>query len=86
MNQFAPATLIDTLRKNAEYTNLPSIGASGNYAFPAIQANFAPAVPFSECNGELKYPLHKPLNNPHICCVRGWPERHGRFWHYRGTY
>jgi hypothetical protein len=54
LNQFAPANLIDTLQKNAEYTNLPSIGMSGNYAFTAVQANFAPAVSFSECTGELK--------------------------------
>ena len=49
LKDFAPPDLVEALKKNAEYTNLPSIGVPDNFAFPGVQANPAAAVSFEEC-------------------------------------
>ncbi|TFK73104.1 hypothetical protein BDN72DRAFT_246738 [Pluteus cervinus] len=48
-DQCAPDYLKDTLKKNAELNNVPSIGVADNHCFPGMQVNFAPAIPFEDC-------------------------------------
>ena len=51
LKRVAPKDFIDKLVRNAEYTNMPSIGCYDNFAFPGVQLNIAPSVAFEDCKG-----------------------------------
>ncbi len=47
----APKEYLQQLKEHADVVNLPHIGVDENVAFPAIQANVAPAVTLAEASG-----------------------------------
>lgn len=47
----APHDYIRLLNEHAAMVNLPRVGVDDNVAFPAIQANIAPAVALHEALG-----------------------------------
>lgn len=47
----APEDYMQLLKEHADIINLPRIGINENVAFPAVQANIAPAVPLKEALG-----------------------------------
>jgi hypothetical protein len=47
----APDDYMRLLREHADAVNLPRIGIDDNVAFPAVQANVAPAVSLQEAFG-----------------------------------
>lgn len=57
----APNDYMDLLQEHANMVNLPRIGVDGNVAFPAIQANIAPAVALKEAMG-IKVQLYFYIN------------------------
>ena len=40
----APKEYMQLLEDHADMVNLPRVGVDGNIAFPAVQANIAPAI------------------------------------------
>lgn len=40
----APKDYMELLKEHADIVNLPRIGVDENVAFPAVQANIAPAI------------------------------------------
>jgi hypothetical protein len=50
----APEDYMKLLQEHADAVNLPRIGIDENVAFPAVQANIAPAVALQDAFG--KYP------------------------------
>ena len=53
----APEDYIRLLKEHADIVNLPRIGIDENVAFPAVQANVAPAVALEDALGIYKF-LH----------------------------
>ena len=51
----APKDYTQLLQQHADAVNLPRIGIDENIAFPAIQANIAPAVTLHEAFGIYCY-------------------------------
>lgn len=47
----APKDYMDLLQEHADIVNLPRIGVDENVAFPAMQANLAPAVALNDSLG-----------------------------------
>jgi hypothetical protein len=47
----APEDYMQLLQKHADAVNLPRIGIDENVAFPAVQANIAPAVALQDASG-----------------------------------
>lgn len=47
----APKDYMDLLQEHADLVNLPRIGVDENVAFPAMQANLAPAVALDDSLG-----------------------------------
>lgn len=47
----APDDYMRLLREHADAVNLPRIGIDDNVAFPAVQANVAPAVSLQDAFG-----------------------------------
>ena len=47
----APRDYMDHLKEHANIVNLPRIGVDENVAFPAVQANVAPAVALEDALG-----------------------------------
>jgi hypothetical protein len=47
----APEDYMRLLREHADAVNLPRIGVDENVAFPAVQANIAPAVTLQDAYG-----------------------------------
>jgi len=47
----APKDYMQLLLEHADMVNLPRIGVDENVAFPAVQANIAPAVALQESKG-----------------------------------
>jgi hypothetical protein len=47
----APDDYMQLLQEHAEAVNLPRIGVHDNVAFPAMQANIAPAVTMQDASG-----------------------------------
>lgn len=47
----APKDYIQLLQEHADLVNLPRVGINENIAFPAVQANVAPAVSLQEALG-----------------------------------
>ena len=47
----APKDYMDLLQEHADLVNLPRIGVDENVAFPAVQANLAPAVALDDALG-----------------------------------
>lgn len=47
----APEDYMRQLEEHADMVNLPRVGVDENVAFPAIQANIAPAVALHEASG-----------------------------------
>jgi hypothetical protein len=47
----APEDYMRLLKEHADIVNLPRIGVDENVAFPAVQANIAPAIPLKEALG-----------------------------------
>jgi hypothetical protein len=47
----APEDYMKLLQEHADAVNLPRIGIDENVAFPAVQANIAPAVAFQDAFG-----------------------------------
>jgi hypothetical protein len=47
----APEDYIQRLQEHADLVNLPRVGIDENIAFPAVQANIAPAVSLQEALG-----------------------------------
>ena len=39
------------LKEHADFVNLPQIGIDKNVAFPAVQANIAPAIALNDASG-----------------------------------
>lgn len=51
----APKDYMQHLQEHADAVNLPRIGIDENVAFPAVQANIAPAVTLQEAFGTSPY-------------------------------
>lgn len=51
----APKDYMSLLEEHAEAVNLPRIGVDQNVAFPAVQANIAPAVALQDALGILNH-------------------------------
>lgn len=49
----APEDYMQLLKEHADMVNLPRVGVDDNVAFPAVQANIAPAVALREAFGIL---------------------------------
>jgi hypothetical protein len=49
----APKDYMQLLEEHADIVNLPRIGVDDNVAFPAVQANIAPAVASDDALGIL---------------------------------
>jgi hypothetical protein len=47
----APEDYMRLLQKHADLVNLPRVGIDENVAFPAVQANIAPAVALHDALG-----------------------------------
>jgi hypothetical protein len=47
----APKDYMQLLEEHADIVNLPRVGVDENVAFPAVQANIAPAVAFDDALG-----------------------------------
>lgn len=47
----APKDYMQLLDDHADMVNLPRVGVDENVAFPAVQANVAPAVAFEDALG-----------------------------------
>ena len=47
----APKDYMQLLEDHADMVNLPRVGVDSNVAFPAVQANIAPAVAFDDSLG-----------------------------------
>jgi hypothetical protein len=47
----APNDYMQLLQEHADMVNLPRVGVDQNVAFPAVQANVAPAVAFDDALG-----------------------------------
>ena len=47
----APKEYMTQLKEHADMVNLPRIGVDDNVAFPAVQANIAPAIAFEDASG-----------------------------------
>jgi len=47
----APEDYMRLLQEHADAVNLPRIGINENIAFPAVQANIAPAVAYHDALG-----------------------------------
>ena len=47
----APEDYMRLLKEHADMVNLPRVGTDENVAFPAVQANIAPAVAWKEALG-----------------------------------
>lgn len=47
----APKEYMQLLQEHADITNLPRVGVDENVAFPAVQANVAPAVSLDDSLG-----------------------------------
>jgi hypothetical protein len=50
----APNDYMQLLQEHADMVNLPRVGVDQNVAFPAVQANVAPAVAFDDALGIKK--------------------------------
>jgi hypothetical protein len=46
----APKEYMQLLEDHADMVNLPRVGVDGNIAFPAVQANIAPAIALEEAS------------------------------------
>jgi hypothetical protein len=51
----APKDYMRLLEEHADIVNLPRVGVDENVAFPAMQANIAPAVSFEDALGIRNY-------------------------------
>jgi hypothetical protein len=51
----APKDYMDLLQEHADLVNLPRVGVDENVAFPAVQANLAPAVALEDALGIQLY-------------------------------
>jgi hypothetical protein len=51
----APQDYMELLEEHADIVNLPRIGVDENIAFPAVQANLAPAVALRDALGIQDY-------------------------------
>jgi hypothetical protein len=47
----APEDYLQLLKEHADIVNLPRIGMDENVAFPAVQANIAPAIALKDALG-----------------------------------
>jgi hypothetical protein len=61
----APKDYLQLLENHAEMVNLPRIGVHENVAFPAVQANIAPAVALQEALG-IKSQPHLSIAHLHF--------------------
>lgn len=48
----APEDYLQLLKEHADAVNLPRIGIDENVAFPAVQANIAPAISLKDALGD----------------------------------
>jgi hypothetical protein len=51
----APKDYMDLLQEHVDLVNLPRVGIDENVAFPAVQANLAPAVALEDALGIQLY-------------------------------
>lgn len=51
----APKDYMSLLKEHADVVNLPRVGVDENVAFPAVQANVAPAVALEDALGILNH-------------------------------
>jgi hypothetical protein len=51
----APNDYMQLLQEHADIVNLPRVGVDENVAFPAVQANLAPAVALDDAQGIQNY-------------------------------
>ncbi len=76
----APKEYLKQLKEHADIVNLPRIGVDENVAFPAVQANVAPAVTLEEASGTQPFIFIMLL---HIFCFdfsKGIGVLNGLFW------
>jgi len=57
----APNDYMELLKEHADVINLPRVGVDENVAFPAVQANVAPAIALKDALGayHLLYSIFK---------------------------
>ena len=83
----APVDYMQLLKEHADIINLPRIGVDENIAFPAVQANVAPAVALEDALG-INYNPHKHnffLKKTHSVRQRTGVG-YGVFWSNRRSY
>ena len=51
----APNDYLQLLEEHADMVNLPRVGVDENIAFPAVQANIAPAVSLEDASSDYPY-------------------------------
>lgn len=51
----APNDYLQLLEEHADMVNLPRVGVDENIAFPAVQANIAPAVSLEDASSNYPY-------------------------------
>ena len=51
----APNDYLQLLEEHADMVNLPRVGVEENIAFPAVQANIAPAVSLEDASSNYPY-------------------------------
>jgi len=66
----APEDYMQLLKEHADIVNLPRIGTDENVAFPAVQANIAPAVALKDALGIYNPPY---LMLVYSCYLREGP-------------
>lgn len=64
----APVDYMQLLKEHADMVNLPRIGVDENVAFPAVQANIAPAVALEDALGISYFTFNTFLKYSY--CVR----------------
>ena len=82
----APIDYLQLLEEHANMVNLPCIGVNENFAFPAVQANIAPAVALHDALGNQPtiFILHA---NKLYYYFRDWSRKlDGVFWPFSRTH
>lgn len=83
----APKDYIQLLEEHADMVNLPRIGVNENFAFPAVQANIAPAVALQDALGIERWSLLILALTFFYYHFRDWSRKlNGLFWPFSRTH
>jgi len=68
MDLGAPKDYMQLLKEHADIVNLPRVGVDQNVAFPAVQANVAPAVALDDSLG-IQHSNQQHIPYIHLCTL-----------------